>query len=199
MGRRAAGTPTRPLLHAGKKVKVSMKLAATNCTTPAALPLNGKFAYVDATGAKTVEACLKKPVRARASYAYLHACCTDLHLTFLSNQQHLLPTVVTRNGCTSAKGCADIPKAIKTPKTLGGHGNNPINACTCSACDVRKEACRASFVLLCPFLVRSSRHLPHTCPVAAMPHSPSDPKPHKPQCDMKGCYCPRVGCNCTAV
>lgn len=39
---------------------MSLELAATNCTTPAALPLDGQFAYNDLTGAKTVEACLKK-------------------------------------------------------------------------------------------------------------------------------------------
>lgn len=62
----AAGTVTWPLgnLRAGKKVKVAFKLVASNCTTPAELSLNGKFTYTDATGAKTVDACLKRPVRA---------------------------------------------------------------------------------------------------------------------------------------
>lgn len=53
------GTTVAP----GKSVKIALKLQPTTCTTPATLPLNGKFAFVDATGPKTVDACLKKQVR----------------------------------------------------------------------------------------------------------------------------------------
>lgn len=51
-------------VRTGAKVKISMKLVADACTTPAILPLAGRFAYTDAEGAKAVDACLKKPVRA---------------------------------------------------------------------------------------------------------------------------------------
>lgn len=50
----------------GGKAKVSLKLVAGNCTTPAALPLEGKFDYnvlvAGATTAKSADACLKKPL-----------------------------------------------------------------------------------------------------------------------------------------
>lgn len=60
-------------IQAGRKVKVALKLAATNCTTPAALALDGKFSYFDAAGAKTVDACLKKPVGGwRGCLAWTH-------------------------------------------------------------------------------------------------------------------------------
>lgn len=49
-------------IRPGGKMKVSLKLAAANCTTPAALLLNGHFAYNDLAGAKTAQACLKKPL-----------------------------------------------------------------------------------------------------------------------------------------
>jgi hypothetical protein len=47
----------------GKSVKLSLKLQPTACSTPDALPLSGRFAFSGATGAKTADACLKKPVR----------------------------------------------------------------------------------------------------------------------------------------
>jgi hypothetical protein len=61
----ATNTVTWQLGHikAGGKIKVSLKLMAKDCTTPAALALPGKFMYFDATSMKTVDACLKKPVR----------------------------------------------------------------------------------------------------------------------------------------
>lgn len=49
-------------LRPGKRVKLSLKLVAGACTTPAALPLEGTFAYEDADGPKTAAACLKKPL-----------------------------------------------------------------------------------------------------------------------------------------
>jgi hypothetical protein len=46
-----------------KSVRLAVKMQAAACTTPAALALNGKLFYSSvATGARTVDACLKKPV-----------------------------------------------------------------------------------------------------------------------------------------
>ena len=55
----ALGTAVAP----GKSVKISLKMLPTACSTPAALTLTGQFSFTDAAGAKTVDACLKKPVR----------------------------------------------------------------------------------------------------------------------------------------
>ena len=55
----AIGTAVAP----GKSVQLSLKMLPTACSTPAALALNGQFSFTDAAGAKTVDACLKKPVR----------------------------------------------------------------------------------------------------------------------------------------
>lgn len=56
----ALGTTVAP----GKSVELSLKMQPTACSTPPALALNGRrFAFKDATGPKTVGACLKKPVR----------------------------------------------------------------------------------------------------------------------------------------
>lgn len=55
----ALGTTVQP----GKSVKLSFKMVAGACTTPQALALNGRFIFTDATGLKTVPACLKQPVR----------------------------------------------------------------------------------------------------------------------------------------
>jgi hypothetical protein len=59
-----AGTVTWHVgnIRAGRKVKISMKLVASDCSTPDALPLNGKLTYTDAVGPKTVDVCLKRPV-----------------------------------------------------------------------------------------------------------------------------------------
>jgi hypothetical protein len=54
----AIGTAVAP----GKSVQLSLKMLPTACSTPAALALNGQFSFTDAAGAKTVDACLKKPV-----------------------------------------------------------------------------------------------------------------------------------------
>lgn len=42
-------------LRPGKRVKLSLKLVAGTCTTPAPLSLKGTFAYQDAAGPKTAE------------------------------------------------------------------------------------------------------------------------------------------------
>jgi hypothetical protein len=44
----------------GKRVRLTLKMVADACTTPAALALDGKFSYVDGGDSKTVDACLKK-------------------------------------------------------------------------------------------------------------------------------------------
>ena len=97
----AAGKITWNLGHvqAGKKVKVSIKLVATNCTTPAALPLNGKFAYVDATGAKTVDACLKKPVGACAHILSI----TGTHVPIRTSAFSSTPLAHRRNPATAVR------------------------------------------------------------------------------------------------
>lgn len=61
----ANGVLTWPLvnyLKSGRKQKITIKLTADACTTPAALALDGTFTYTDISGAKTVHACLKKPL-----------------------------------------------------------------------------------------------------------------------------------------
>jgi hypothetical protein len=59
-----AGLVTWSLGHVqpGKKFKVMLTLVASECSTPGALALNGKFCYFDTVGQKTVDACLKKPL-----------------------------------------------------------------------------------------------------------------------------------------
>ena len=49
-------------VKAGRRVKVNLKLAATQCTTPHALALDGLFAYDTPGGAKEAKACLRKPL-----------------------------------------------------------------------------------------------------------------------------------------
>lgn len=49
-------------IKAGDRIKVVLKLVASTCSTPSDLRLFGKFGYTDTTGAKEVNACLKKPL-----------------------------------------------------------------------------------------------------------------------------------------
>lgn len=52
------GVPIRP----GKSVMLAVKLRPTACTTPSALALDGQLAFTDATGPKTANTCLKRPL-----------------------------------------------------------------------------------------------------------------------------------------
>ena len=57
-------------VNAGKRVKVNLKLAAaTQCTTPNALALDGLFAYNTPGGAKVTKACPRKPL-----YVWANGC-----------------------------------------------------------------------------------------------------------------------------
>jgi hypothetical protein len=53
------GTTT---VKAGRKLKVNVKLAATQCTTPDALALDGFFAYKTGDTDMMTKACLRKPL-----------------------------------------------------------------------------------------------------------------------------------------
>lgn len=53
----------------GGKVKVTLKLSATACTTPDTLALNGQFEFNDTLGPQMVRPCLKKPL-----YVWANSC-----------------------------------------------------------------------------------------------------------------------------
>ena len=167
----------------GKSVKIALKLQATACSTPNALALNGQFSFSDATGAKMVGACLKKPVRVLCVGRLDGDFCPCTYLPRPTQPPPPPPT--TAPAVRVGQGLRRHPQVGVQQARQGRSQVQPVHLQRLPGRSDIEKRVRWGFDAL-KFLSLNALETPITTPPI--------------QCTKgKNCVCPEQGCTCTAV